>query len=141
MKLKNLFLAIICLVGLTLVGCEKSKDSLANTTWTGRSLQTRVIVSFTDKECNIAVHGYCEGNATASYVTDNSTVTVTVNSLSGDFDGQLAKGEKITATYDLKKGKMIASKEIYGRTVSLELTLGDGDNSVENEPKPEPEMP
>jgi len=142
MKLKNLFIVALCLLGFNFVSCNKNSgnDNLAGTTWWGKSLQTQVRVDFGEKDCNISVKGYCNGTAVASYVTDNNNVTVTITSLEGDFDGQLTKGEKIKAVYDLKKGKMVASKELYGQVRELELsTTPNGESADQPKPEDKPE--
>lgn len=140
MKMKNLFMAIFCLLGLTLVSCENggnNNSNLAGTKWKGRNLETNVYVSFTQNECFITITGYSEGTGTASYVTDGSSVTATVKKMSGDLKEYAEIDEMITATYDIKKGKMVANKKLYGEVYSIELSLYDGDIPV-IEPKPEP---
>lgn len=133
MKMKNLFMAVFCLLGLTLVSCENggnNNSNLAGTKWKGRNLQTNVYVSFTQNECFITITGFSEGTGTASYVTDGSSATATVKKMSGDLKEYAEIDEKITATYDIKKGKMVANKKLYGEVSSIELFLYDGDIPV-----------
>lgn len=141
MKLKNLLLATICLLGLTLVSCENSRNNnLAGTKWKGRNQLTDIYVAFTKNECTITITDYSEGIGTASYVTDGTSVTATVKTLSGDLKEYAEIEEMITATYDIKKGKMVARKKLYGDVYSIELSLYDGDIPVIEPKIPYPEI-
>lgn len=124
-------MAVLCLLGLTLVSCENGKNNnLAGTKWKGRNLYTDVYVAFTKNECSITLTDYSKGTGTASYVTDGSKATATVKSLSGDLTIYAEEGEKISASYDIEKGKMIATKKLYGEMYNIEFSLYDGEIPV-----------
>ncbi len=141
MKLKNIFLAVLCLLSLTFVSCNnndpdhKKVSALAGTTWKGSALQTRVAVSFTKEECTILLSGYVNGTGIASYEATQSTFTATIKNTQGSSDGQLNVGDVITGTYSIENDTMDINIVLYGEKTTIHLSQNE--NVPEpNEPKP-----
>lgn len=142
MKLKRILLAVICLISLTLVSCNKNEPddkknyALAGTTWKGSALLTNVIVSFTKEECTILLSGYVNGTGIASYEASQSTFTATIKNTQGSSDGQLNVGDVITGSFSIEEDKMDIDITLYGEKSTIHLT------QKENAPTPnEPIQP
>ena len=141
MKLKNIFLAVLCLICLTFVSCNNnepnnSKNStLAGTIWKGSALQTKVTVSFTKEECTILLSGYVNGTGIASYEATKSTFTATIKNIQGSSDGQLNIGDVITGTFDIESDTMDINIILYGEKSTIHLSQNEN-NPTPDEPEP-----
>ena len=107
-------------MALALASCS-NKSELEGTKWRGEVLETNVTALFSDESCTITTTGYVSGKAAGTYETSKSTFKMTVKTTSGDFDGQLEKGDVIRGTYNLDKGSMDITLFLYGR--EMEFTL------------------
>ena len=85
-------------------------------------MKTNVEVTFTTDECYIQVSDYANGTAAGTYKTSNSDFFVTVTNMSGDFDGQLNKGDIIIGTFDLEAKTLVINLTLYGEKYPAQLT-------------------
>ena len=144
MKLKNIFLAALCLISLTIVSCSinepdnKKNSALAGTTWKGSALQTKVVVSFAKEECTILLSGYVNGTGIASYEATQSTFTATIKNTQGSSDGQLNVGDVVTGTYSIEDDTMDIDIVLYGEKSTIHLSQNE---NVPEPNKPEPVVP
>lgn len=128
MKLKHLFMAALCLLGLTLVSCENdgTPTVLSGTCWKGRNLYTDIYVTFTNKECIVVISGYSNGYGTASYSVEGNAVVAKVIKRFADLNIYVEHGAIIPATFSLEEGKLSAMVELYGYQRKIELTQYEG---------------
>ena len=120
MKIKQFLMAAICLISMVFAGCTNNSQ-LNGTTWKGDVLQTSVIATFSESTCSIALAGYVSGTAVGEYKATKSSLTITIKSTFGAFDGQLSKGDEIKGTYDLSAGDMYITLYLYGQEMAFKL--------------------
>ena len=129
MKTKTFITILLCLICMGLISCDKKKNeessttSLSNTKWEGTALKTNIKVPFTTEECYIQASGYATGVAVGTYKTNQSDLFITVTNTSGDFDGQLSKGDILIGTFDLKAKTMSIELTLYGQPQKVSLTM------------------
>ena len=107
MKTK-LFAALLCAMCITLVGCKNEpKNKLCGTVWGGRVAYTDVEATFsTNTDCSIDLRGYATGSGIGTYIIKDSKAIVTIQSTTGDFDGQAKKGDVFECPFSLENNTM-----------------------------------
>ena len=133
--MKKIMPALLCLVSLILASCNLNNPSasspLANTKWSGKALETELVATFTADECYIQASGYANGVAVGSYKTSNEDVFITITTTSGDFDGQLNKGDILIAVYNKTAQTITLDITLYGQKTKVVLTK-IGESSSDN---------
>ena len=121
--MKKIMPALLCLVSLIMASCNLNNPSasspLANTKWSGKALETELVATFTADECYIQASGYANGVAVGSYKTSNF---ITITTTSGDFDGQLNKGDILIAVYNKTAQTITLNITLYGQKTKVVLT-------------------
>ena len=127
MKAKVFLVAALSLMSLLWVGCEPkdeatSKSPLAGTIWRGALQAINIEIDYLeDNTCYIRLTGGVIATAQGTYKTTKSTVYMTITNLTGDFGGNLHKGDVLSATFDLQEETMVFYMPIDGAPRSIEL--------------------
>ena len=131
--MKKIMMALMCLVSLIMASCTPNNPSvsnpLANTKWSGKALETEIVATFTADECYIQASGYASGVAVGSYKTSNSDIFITITTTSGDFDGQLNKGDILIASLNTTAQTISLDITLYGQKTNVVLTKLGGSSS------------
>lgn len=131
--MKKIMMALMCLVSLIMASCTPNNPSvsnpLANTKWSGKALETELVATFTADECYIQASGYANGVAVGSYKTSNSDIFITITTTSGDFDGQLNKGDILIASLNTTAQTISLDITLYGQKTNVVLTKLGGSSS------------
>ena len=131
--MKKIMMALMCLVSLIMASCTPNNPSvsnpLANTKWSGKALETELVATFTADECYIQASGYASGVAVGSYKTSNSDIFITITTTSGDFDGQLNKGDILIASLNTTAQTISLDITLYGQKTNVVLTKLGGSSS------------
>ena len=131
--MKKIMMALMCLVSLIMASCTPNTPSvsnpLANTKWSGKALETELVATFTADECYIQASGYANGVAVGTYKTSNSDIFITITTTSGDFDGQLNKGDILIANLNTTAQTISLDITLYGQKTNVVLTKLGGSSS------------